>query len=176
MGALGLPFRMHELGGQPIEQLGIHGPFSLRAEIFEHTRESDAEELTPHTIDISTRSERIAGRDQPVREIEASRAAAIRLELAQKRGDGRLDDFVGLIHPIGARQNRVMRGRVASVRTTRGMEASSRLRSARKWAKRVCGMELRSRKFEEIQHRVLLRGRRASFSCLARTLAIGALV
>ena len=96
---------MHELGGEPVEQLGVRRPFALRAEIVERLGKADAEELPPHAIDEDARGERIARGDQPVGEVEAGGALAAGIELAEERGDGGLDDLARFIHPVAAPQD-----------------------------------------------------------------------
>ena len=101
--------RVHELGREPVEQLGVRRPFALRAEIVEHLRQPGPEELAPRAVDERARGERIVARHQPVREIEPRRALALRVERAEESRNRRLDDRRRLVHPVAARQDARLR-------------------------------------------------------------------
>ena len=58
----GVELGMHELGREPVEQLGVRRPFALRSEIVEHLRQPGAEELAPGAIDERARGQRIVAR------------------------------------------------------------------------------------------------------------------
>ena len=128
---------MHEFRGQPVEQFGIDGPFALRAEILQNLGKAGPEELAPQAVDKSARGERILRRHQPVRQIQARGAAAARIEFARNAGTaGSTISWVSSIQ-LARGKMRVTRGRVDSVRITRGTFAESKSRSARRCARRM---------------------------------------
>ena len=150
---------MHEFRGQPVDQLRIDGPLALRAEIFQNLGKTRAEELAPQAVDEGARGERILLGDDPVRQIQARGAAAIGFQLGKKRRDGRLHDFVRFIHPVGARQNaRDARARGFGEDHARHLGGKQIALGAQAGQPHVSRLEFRRRKFEVIQHGVLLLG------------------
>src|SRR5687767_11241581 len=95
--ALSLPPRTHERGGEPAEKLRMGGPFALRAQIIERAGHPRAKELPPQTVDYHASGERIVERNEPVRQIETSRAAPAGVEFAQEGGDGGFNDFTRIV-------------------------------------------------------------------------------
>ena len=55
---------------EPVEQLGVHRPLGLRAEVFGGLDDADAEEALPLAVDPDPRGERMIARDEPLREAE----------------------------------------------------------------------------------------------------------
>ena len=111
MRALRLVFRLHEFGGQPVEQFGMRRPFALRAEIVEHLRKSRAEELAPEAVHGDARGQRILRTHQPVaRSSRVARRPPVS-SLPRKPGTARLHDLAGIVHPVAARQNARLGGR-----------------------------------------------------------------
>ena len=110
MRTFGLPFRLHELGGQPIEQFWMRRPFALRAQVVQHFRNARAEELTPKAIHIDARGQRILRRCQPVRQVQPCGAPPAGFEFAEKGRDGGLHKLAGIVHPVSTRQYTHLRG------------------------------------------------------------------
>src|SRR5262245_65415006 len=96
---------MDELGGEPVEQLRMRGPFTLRSEIVDRPREPGPEELAPGAVDEGGGGQRVVTRHEPVRQVEACRALAFRVERAEESWNRRLDDRRRIVHPVAAWQN-----------------------------------------------------------------------
>ena len=62
------PAALHELDGQPIEQLGMRRPCAAVAEIVRRRDEARAEMLLPDAVDDDPRGPRVVGRSDPVRQ------------------------------------------------------------------------------------------------------------
>ncbi len=65
------PASVHELAGQPVEQLGMTGGRSLGAEVVVGLDQAAAEIRLPDPVDDDAGRERIAAIDQPARQVQA---------------------------------------------------------------------------------------------------------
>ena len=79
------PASADQLGGQPVQQLGVRRLFAHRAEVAGRGDESAAEMMLPEPVDDHPRGQRVFGADQPVRQ-GASAAARPRGGMAASRG------------------------------------------------------------------------------------------
>src|SRR5437016_2139562 len=66
-----IPAAAHELGCQPVEKLGVAGPFALGAKLVNRLHEASSEERLPIAIDGDSGSKRVVRLDKPAREGEA---------------------------------------------------------------------------------------------------------
>ena len=97
---LHIPAAVHEFAGEPIEEGGVGGGFSLGAEVIEHLAEAGTEELFPETIHDRASGEGIFAGDQPLGEIESGGIAAFDFWLGEVVGEGGFDHLPGFIHPV----------------------------------------------------------------------------
>ncbi len=78
MELLDAPAPLHELDGQPVEQLRMRRLLAHLAEVVERRDDAAAEVVVPHAVDDHARGERILGRPDPLGERQPpSRRAAI---------------------------------------------------------------------------------------------------
>ena len=146
-----------KLRRQPVEQFRMHRRLPLRAQIVQRLRNTGPEKLAPHPVHIRPRGQRILFRHQPVRQIEPRRPSLPRIELAQKRRNRRLHDFGRVIHPVRPRQD-VRNARLRGFRRhhPRNRPEEQRPRHLGLRGPDQRGLQLRPRKFIELQQRLLL--------------------
>ena len=88
--ALRLQPRVHELDGQPVEQLGVAGRLALQAEVLAGRDDPGPEVGLPDPVDDRPRRGRRPAVDQPSGEVEPSRGRAGGHRVEERR-DPRLD-------------------------------------------------------------------------------------
>jgi hypothetical protein len=69
--ALHIPAALHEIDGEPVEQLGMRGALALQAEIIRRAHQTGTEEHLPHMIHEHAGRERVLLRRDPLREADA---------------------------------------------------------------------------------------------------------
>ena len=93
---LHVPLFAHQLGGQPVEQLGVRRQLALRAEFLARPHDAGAEDGFPKAVRGHARRERIGVVHQPAREREAV--------LRRSGGEGRKRRGHALLHLLGQRE------------------------------------------------------------------------
>ena len=105
------PAAADELGGEPVEQLGMRGEGALRAEIFLGFDEAAAEIVHPDAVHLDARRERVFGMDEPAGEVEAGARVLVRF------GGVRADNLGGTAsRTSGVRRPTSLSGRKKSPR------------------------------------------------------------
>ena len=91
-----IPTLVHELHGEPVEQLGVGGEGSLVAEIVGRGNESFAKEQLPVAVDRHTGGEGVVAAEDPLRETKA-----VGRQIGVKWQDGRRNASLHLLFSLG---------------------------------------------------------------------------
>ena len=94
-----VPAAFHELDREPVEQLGMGGPFTLITQVVEDIGEACAEEQIPQSIHLHACGEGILWTGDPVCEVEAVGAFSL-IDLSEECRNSGLHDFAAGVHPV----------------------------------------------------------------------------
>ena len=75
------PARLHELDGQPVEKLVVHGPWRSQAEVERRCDERFSKMSHPDMVDGNSRRQRVPAVDDPARQCESPARADRRVRL-----------------------------------------------------------------------------------------------
>src|SRR5438093_773816 len=106
MDRLHTPATVHELRGQPVEELRVDGPLTLRSEVFAGFDNSPPEILLPDAVHRSARGKRVFLAHQPSREAKAVGRAI--LPKRRERSGNICVNFFALVQKRPADANEVV--------------------------------------------------------------------
>ena len=117
--AFRVPAVVHEVDGEPVEQLGVGWVFALCAEVGGRSHEAGAEEHLPDAIHGDAGGERVLAHGDPVGEAEAVGRRAVRAAAGQDGGRGG-GDFFGRLRVVAAVEDERFARLVGDVHHHRG--------------------------------------------------------
>ncbi len=92
------PAAIHQLDGEPVEELGVRGRLALRPEVLAGLDQAASEELLPQAVDVHPRHQRVVAIDEPAGQAEAIGRQRV-LHRRQRQGRPR-------VHALAARGER----------------------------------------------------------------------
>ena len=100
-----VPAALHELDGQPVQQLLVRRRLALRAEVVQNLRQARAEEHLPQAVDEHAGGERIVRIRHPASQVQAAQPPAVGGQRAHELRHLRLDRLAGIVHPVPTRKD-----------------------------------------------------------------------